>query len=51
MTACAARGELRPGTKDGQAITIGCSQPAYQPAQSFHAVDIERVLANLAEDK
>ncbi|MFC0131022.1 hypothetical protein [Massilia eurypsychrophila] len=51
VTACAARGELRLGTKDGQAFSIGCSQPAYRPAQSFHAADIERVLANLAEDK
>jgi hypothetical protein len=51
VAACASRGELRLGTKNGQAFTIGCSQPAYRPAQSFYAVDIDRVLASLADGK
>lgn len=51
VAACNARGELRLGTKDGQAFTIECSKSAYRPAQYFYAADIERVLSSLAEDK
>lgn len=49
VAACSARGELRLATKAGQALTIACNQPAYRPAQHFHAVDIERVLDSLAK--
>jgi hypothetical protein len=45
--ACASRGAVRLGTRDGQSVTVACRQP-YQASTQFFAADIERILAALA---
>ena len=51
VAACSAGGNLRLGTQAGQELTIACSKPAYQPARTFYAADIERIIASLESSK